>query len=95
MERYQMIQQYTLTEAKAKLSELISRVHFGKEKIAITRKGKAVALVSPVSEINDERDEEGLICAKGALSKIDKEMDELVSDIYANRKNATERKVDI
>lgn len=90
-----MMRHYTLTEAKAKFSELISRVHFGKEKFAITRKGKVVALVSPVSEMKDKRDEEGLIRAKGALSMFDKEMDELVTHIYADRKIAKDRKVDI
>jgi prevent-host-death family protein len=90
-----MTQHYTLTEAKAKFSELISRVYFGKEKFTITKKGKAVALVFPVSEIKNEREEEGLICAKGALSKFDTEMDELVVNIYADRKTAKDRKVDL
>ena len=90
-----MSQHYTLTEAKAKFSELISRVHFGKEKFTITRKGKAVALVSPITEIENDRDEEGLICAKGVLSNIDKEMDELVAAVYTNRERAMDRKVDI
>ncbi|MGD9161454.1 MAG: type II toxin-antitoxin system prevent-host-death family antitoxin [Desulfobacteraceae bacterium] len=82
-----MSQYFTLTEAKAKFSELISRVHFGKEKFTITRKGKAVALVSPISEIDNDGDEEGLILARGALSNIENEMDELVADVYANRNN--------
>ena len=90
-----MSQHYTLTEAKAKFSELISRVHFGKEKFTITRKGKAVALVSPISEIENDKDKEGLICAKGVLSEIDKEMDELVADVYTNREKEIDRKVDI
>lgn len=90
-----MTQHYSLTEAKAKLSELISRVHFGKEKFTITKKGKAVALVSPISEIKNGRVEEGLICAKGALSKFDKEINELVTNIYADREKAKDRKVDI
>ena len=90
-----MSQHFTLTEAKAKFSELISRVHFGKEKFTITRKGKAVALVSPISENKKGNDMEGLICAKGALSKIDKEIDELVENVYANREKETDRKVDI
>ncbi|NLD35803.1 MAG: type II toxin-antitoxin system Phd/YefM family antitoxin [Desulfatiglans sp.] len=80
-----MSQHLSLTEAKAKFSELITRVHFGKEKFTITRKGKAVALVSPVSETENSLDMEGLICARGALSEIDKEIDELVADIYINR----------
>ena len=74
-----MTQTYTLTEAKAKLSELISRVHFGKEKFTITRKGKAVALVTPINEHLDEGKEEGLICAKGALSDLDDVIDEKVN----------------
>ena len=90
-----MSQHFTLTEAKAKFSELISRVHFGKEKFTITRKGKAVALVSPITEIEHDRDEEGLICARGVLSNIDKEIDELVAAVYTNREKAMDRKVDI
>lgn len=88
-----MSQTYTLTEAKAKLSELISRVHFGKEKFTITRKGKAVALVLPISETVDDGAAEGLIQAKGALPQLDDEIDELVKTIYNNRENATDRKV--
>ncbi len=90
-----MSRHYTLTEAKAKLSELISRVHYKKEKFTITRKGKAVALISPITEIENDRDEEGLICAKGVLSNIAKEMDELVTAVYTNREKAMDRKVDI
>jgi len=52
-------------------------------------------LVSPVSENKKENDMEGLICARGALSKIDKEIDELVEKVYANREKETDRKVDI
>lgn len=90
-----MAQNYTLTEAKAKFSELISRVHFGKEKFTITRKGKAVALVSPISENDINRDEEGLICAKGALSGIDEEIDKMVDHVYLNREKTVDREVDI
>jgi len=90
-----MSQTYTLTEAKAKLSELISRVHFGNEKVTITRKGKAVAVVFPITETVDEGAEEGLIRAKGALTQFDDAIDELVKTIYRNRENAADRKVDL
>ena len=90
-----MTQTYTLTEAKAKLSELISRVHFGKEKFTITRKGKAVALVTPIKENLDEGRGEGLISAKGALPDLDDVMDELVETVYFNREKASNRAVDI
>lgn len=90
-----MMENYTLTEAKAKLSELISRVHFGKEKFTITRKGKAVAMVSPIAETCDDGPEEGLIRAKGVLPKIDDVLDEMIDSIYANRKDALDREVDL
>lgn len=90
-----MTQQYTLTEAKAKLSEIISRVYSGKEAFMITRNGKTVAMLSPVADFENDSNEEGLICAKGVLSKIDKEVDELVADVYTSRMKAIDRKVDI
>jgi len=86
-----MTQTYSLTEAKAKLSELISRVHFGKEKFTITRKGKAVAIVSPVLETNDSGIMEGLICARGVLSDLSDDIDEMIDTIYEGRKNARDR----
>ncbi|MDZ7699048.1 MAG: type II toxin-antitoxin system Phd/YefM family antitoxin [Deltaproteobacteria bacterium] len=90
-----MEETYTLTEAKAKFSELISRVHFGKERFTITRKGKAVAIVLPINETVSEGHEEGLIQAKGALQDLDAEMDELLETIYRHRENAKDRGVDI
>jgi prevent-host-death family protein len=90
-----MSQIYTLTEAKAKLSELISRVHFGNEKFTITRKGKAVATVFPITESSDGGVEEGLIRARGALPLSDVVIDELVDNIYKNRENVTDRQVDL
>ena len=90
-----MMQTYTLTEAKAKLSELVSRVHFGNEKFTITRKGKAVALVIPINENLDEGKEEGLIHARGALSEHDDVIDELVETVYLNREKVSDRAVDI
>jgi len=75
----------TLTEAKAKFSELISRVQFKKERFTITRKGKAVAILLPINDTFGNRQEAGLIRAKGALKRFDAEMDELVETIYHNR----------
>lgn len=90
-----MTHTYTLTEAKAKFSELISRVHFSKEKFTITRKGKPVALVSPISETVTDEGKEGLILAKGVLKDLDDDMDELIETIYKNREEALDRKVNI
>ena len=90
-----MTQTYTLTEAKAKLSELISRVHFGNEKFTITRKGKAVAIVTPINENLDGGNEEGLLRARGALSDHDDVIDELVETVYLNREKVSDRAVEI
>ena len=90
-----MEETYTLTEAKAKFSELISRDHFGKERFTITRNSKAVTIVLPVNETVSEGPEEGLIQAKGVLQDLDAEVDELVETIYHNRKHAADRGVDI
>jgi len=49
-----MDQIYSVTEAKIKLYEIISRVHFRKEKFTITKKGKAVAVIAPCNEISGE-----------------------------------------
>lgn len=86
---------YTLTEAKAKLSELISRCHFGNEQFTITRKGKAVALVLPITETADKEKDEGLIYAKGALHENDAAVDELVASIYQSRERSLDRKIDL
>ncbi len=86
---------YSLTEAKAKFSEIIDRVHFKHEKFTITKKGKAVAIVLPVDESLDDEKGEGLIRAQGVLSGMDEMIDDLISDIYEVRNKETGRKVDL
>jgi prevent-host-death family protein len=49
-----MDQIYSVTEAKIKLSEIISRVHFRMENFTITKKGKAVAVIAPCDEVSGE-----------------------------------------
>ena len=90
-----MHQVYSLTEAKAKLSEIINRVHFKNEKFTITKKGKAVAVLVPVADGIGTGPGEGLIRAKGALGQIDASLSEMVADIYTARIQETDRKVDL
>jgi len=80
-----MNQIYSLTEAKSKFFEIINRVHFRKEKITITKKGQAVAVVAPLEE---EPGSEGLILAKGALDQTDRIVEEMAEGIYRARKIA-------
>ena len=88
-----MHQIYSLTEAKSKFSEIINRVFFRKEKFTITKKGKAVAVVAPFDEEPGAESAEGLIRAKGALSQMDRFVDEMIEGIYQARNEEIDRKV--
>jgi prevent-host-death family protein len=90
-----MQQIYSLTEAKAKFSEIINRVLFRKEKFTITKKGKAVAIVAPFDEASGAQSGEGLIRAKGALAQMDRLVDEMVENIYEARSEEIDRKVSL
>jgi len=84
----------TLTEAKAKFSELINRVIYNKEKIYISKKGKNVAALSPLDEIEDHK-EEGLILARQGLADLGEEIDMMEKYIYDAREKDVSREVDI
>jgi prevent-host-death family protein len=90
------MESYNLTEAKAKLSSIISRVAFAKTRIAIKRKGKNVAVILPYEDYMTkpaQKDQpEGLIRAKNALAGFDG-IDQFVEDIYKAREESTDRKV--
>ena len=85
----------TLTEAKAKLSELINRVVIRKDKISITRKGKPAAIILPIEEYSNlcNQKKHGLILAKGALAGLEEEIDRMTEIIYEEREKETDRKV--
>ncbi len=85
----------TLTEAKTKFSEIISRIIFKKNKISITKKGKMVAVILPIDEYQAMKNvkKEGLILAKGALTGIDDDIDKLVDFIYKERDRETSREI--
>jgi prevent-host-death family protein len=85
----------TLTEAKAKLSELITRVVIKKEKISITRKGKPAAIILPIEVYRNlcRKKNKGLIMAKGALTGLDKEIDLMTESIYEAREKDSSREV--
>jgi prevent-host-death family protein len=85
----------TVTEAKAKLSEIINRVIIRKETISITRKGKPAAILLPIEEYENLRNhkKEGLILAKGALAGLDEEIDRMTESIYESREKEISRSV--
>lgn len=83
---------FTVTEAKSKFSEIINRIIYKKDRIIVTKKGKKVAMVIPLED-NQEDSANGLLKAKGALSDIDKDIDEMVNSIYEARNKETGREV--
>ena len=88
---------YTLTEAKAKLSFIISQVAFAGKRIVIKRKGKSVAAVVPYEEYARKWAEEehgGLLLAKGALAEME-DFDQFIDDIYRAREGAGDRNVKV
>jgi len=87
---------YNLTEAKAKLSSIISRVTFARERVTIRRKGKNVAVLLPYEDYlkqwAETGENKGLLLAKGALSDIE-DFDQFIGDIYEAREKSTDRVV--
>lgn len=85
----------TVTEAKAKLSEIITRVLIRKDTISITKKGKPAAILLPIEEYENlrNRKKEGLIMAKGVLAGSDEEIDRMTESIYKSREKETSRSV--
>lgn len=85
----------TLTAAKARLSELVSRLIHMRDKIVITRKGKPVAVLLPVDAYRQlaGREGRGLAVARGALADLDGEIDEMCENIYKSREKSKDRDV--
>ncbi len=88
------MENYTLTEAKAKLSAIINRVIFARENITIRKKGRNVAVVVPyedyVRKWEKSKESRGLLAAKGVLANID-DFDQFVENIYQAREKSIDR----
>jgi len=87
----------SITEAKAKLSEIINRIIYNKEEVIITKKGKQIAALIPFEKYSRVPSEkgEGLICAKGALADMEQEINNMTEQIYAARGDDRSREVNI
>jgi len=90
-----MFEIINLTDAKARLSEIVSRLIFKKEGIVITKKGKKVAVLLPYETYQELETKKfgGLIKAKGALGDCDDEIDEMIDLIYLEREKEKTREV--
>jgi prevent-host-death family protein len=87
----------TITEAKARLSEIVNRICVSKKKVSITRKGKPAVVILPVEEYErlSNNGEKGLIAAKGVLVGLDEEIDRMTKSIYEKRDEEKSRRVDL
>jgi prevent-host-death family protein len=98
-----MAKKMSSAEAKAKLSALISEVAFGQQHIIIERRGKPIAAMVSISELETlERGRAISSHPRGALSLVgawkdvpEEEMDNLISDIYQIREKDTGRTVNL
>jgi prevent-host-death family protein len=90
-----MSETMTLTAAKARLSELVSRLVHKRDKVFITRKGNPVAVLMPVEVYRElaGKGERGLAAARGALAGLDDEVDEMCELIYREREKEKDREV--
>ena len=89
-----MIETYTLTQAKAKLSEIINRIIYQKGTIVITKKGQRVAAIVSIDKL-DSGLEKGLIAARSVLADIDEEIATMVDTIYKTRDDELSREVSL
>jgi prevent-host-death family protein len=90
-----MPESFTLTAAKARLSDLIGRLIHRREKIFITRKGKSVAVLLSLDEYKKlaESDTRGLLAARGVLAGRDEEVAAMTEAILAERAKERGREV--
>jgi prevent-host-death family protein len=83
-----------VAEAKRRFSDLIDRVRAG-ERIVITRRGRAVLVLSPPDDPQLEPDRSpptGLAAIAGALADWD-DFEAIMEDVYASRRRARDRDV--
>ena len=84
-----------LTQAKARLSELVERLILKREHIVITKHGKPAAALVPYEEW--ERQQAGGAGGLGAVTgpgkDFDDEIDRLIEEIYESREKFRARKV--
>lgn len=80
-----------VADAKRRFAELIDRVSAG-ERFVISRRGRPVLALVPAGEAGAQRAgaPQGLAAVAGALADWD-ELEEVVQEIYANRRRARDR----
>ncbi len=88
---------YSLTEAKARFSEIVDRLIKEKEIVMIRKNGENVAVLVPYDKYLESSrfKKDGLILAAGALADYEDEIDEMMRIIMKAREKDSGREVDI
>ncbi len=98
-----MVRRVTAAQAKAQLSELMARVAHGDEQVLIERRGKPLAALVSVDDLERLQHEGatasrplGALALVGAWSEVgDEWIDAFIADIYARRERDTGRPVEL
>ena len=85
-------------DAKKRLSEIMSRVAYRGERFLIERRGRRMAALVPVADLERLEDEpvapKGLLTALGAWADFE-DLDQVVEEIYRQREGAQDRPVEL
>lgn len=99
-----MAEKVRVTEAKAHLSELMARVGYGGERFVIERRGRPLAALVRVEDLErleaERRDVSsrslGALSLVGAWGEVEnRDLDMLLEEVYAERERDTGRPVDL
>jgi prevent-host-death family protein len=91
-----------VTEAKAHLSELMARVGYGGERFVIERRGRPLAALVGVEDLERLEKGDSTMRLLGAIALVgawgeaeEQEVDSVLEEIYAGRERDTGRTVDL
>ncbi len=99
-----MAKKVRVTEAKARLSALMARVGYGGERFLIERRGKPLAALVGVEDLERLEGEMGgtssrplgAVALVGAWGEVgERDLDSVLEEIYAERERDTGRVVDL
>ena len=99
-----MAEKIRVTEAKSHLSALMARVGYGGERFVIERRGRPLAALVGVEDLERLESESGDVTSRslgaialaGAWSEVEeKDLDAVLGEIYAERERDTGRTVDL
>ena len=93
-----MTETVSVADAKKRLSELMSRVAYNRERFLVQRRGKPMAALVSAEDLalleQQKVPARGLLAAAGACADFD-DFDQMIENIYAQRRRAEDRPVNL